>query len=58
MASQSPLTLAVAAAPHPGDLRTQQRLGKKTTITVGALPIPDPVSLYIANAKGFFKKRA
>ncbi|MFB4265730.1 ABC transporter substrate-binding protein [Nonomuraea sp. GTA35] len=29
---------------------------EKTTITVGALPIPDPVSLYIANAKGFFKE--
>jgi NitT/TauT family transport system substrate-binding protein len=29
---------------------------EKTTIKVGALPIPDPVSLYIANAKGFFKE--
>ncbi|AQZ66072.1 putative extracellular solute-binding protein [[Actinomadura] parvosata subsp. kistnae] len=29
---------------------------EKTNITVGALPIPDPVSLYIANAKGFFKE--
>ncbi|MEV0617897.1 ABC transporter substrate-binding protein [Nonomuraea sp. NPDC050404] len=29
---------------------------EKTTIKVGALPIPDPVSLYIANTKGFFKE--
>ncbi|MEV4169588.1 ABC transporter substrate-binding protein [Nonomuraea sp. NPDC049709] len=29
---------------------------EKTTIKVGALPIPDPVALYIANAKGFFKE--
>ncbi|GAA3593621.1 ABC transporter substrate-binding protein [Nonomuraea rosea] len=29
---------------------------EKTTIKVGALPIPDPVSVYIANAKGFFKE--
>ncbi|WP_043636753.1 ABC transporter substrate-binding protein [Nonomuraea candida] len=29
---------------------------EKTTIKVGALPIPDPVSLYIANAKGYFKE--
>ncbi|MBF8190441.1 ABC transporter substrate-binding protein [Nonomuraea sp. K274] len=29
---------------------------EKTTIKVGALPIPDPVSLYIAQAKGFFKE--
>ncbi|MEU7830047.1 MULTISPECIES: ABC transporter substrate-binding protein [unclassified Nonomuraea] len=29
---------------------------EKTTIKVGALPIPDAVSLYIANAKGFFKE--
>ncbi|MDA0635395.1 ABC transporter substrate-binding protein [Nonomuraea sp. MCN248] len=29
---------------------------EKTTIKVGALPIPDSVSLYIANAKGFFKE--
>ncbi|GAA3470937.1 ABC transporter substrate-binding protein [Nonomuraea roseola] len=28
---------------------------EKTTIKVGALPIPDPAALYIANAKGFFK---
>jgi NitT/TauT family transport system substrate-binding protein len=28
---------------------------EKTTIKVGALPIPDAVSLYIANAKNFFK---
>ncbi|MFD1540737.1 ABC transporter substrate-binding protein [Nonomuraea guangzhouensis] len=29
---------------------------EKTVIKVGALPIPDAVSLYIANAKGFFKE--
>jgi len=29
---------------------------EKTTIKVGALPIPDPVSLYVANEKGFFKE--
>ncbi|HLU72022.1 MAG TPA: ABC transporter substrate-binding protein [Nonomuraea sp.] len=29
---------------------------EKTTIKVGALPIPDPVALYIANEKGFFKE--
>ncbi|MFC5817348.1 ABC transporter substrate-binding protein [Nonomuraea harbinensis] len=29
---------------------------EKTTIKVGALPIPDSVSLYIANAKGYFKE--
>ncbi|MEV0378900.1 ABC transporter substrate-binding protein [Nonomuraea sp. NPDC050643] len=29
---------------------------EKTTIKVGALPIPDPAALYIANAKGFFKE--
>ncbi|MEU7898510.1 ABC transporter substrate-binding protein [Nonomuraea sp. NPDC049152] len=28
---------------------------EKTSIKVGALPIPDPAALYIANAKGFFK---
>jgi NitT/TauT family transport system substrate-binding protein len=28
---------------------------EKTTIKVGALPVPDVVGLYIANAKGFFK---
>ncbi|KAB8197971.1 PhnD/SsuA/transferrin family substrate-binding protein [Nonomuraea phyllanthi] len=28
---------------------------EKTTIKVGALPIPDPVSLYIAKAKGYFE---
>jgi NitT/TauT family transport system substrate-binding protein len=29
---------------------------EKTSIKVGVLPIPDPVSLYIANAKNFFKE--
>ncbi|MBT2224953.1 ABC transporter substrate-binding protein [Nonomuraea sp. NEAU-A123] len=29
---------------------------EKTVITVGALPIPDSASIYIANAKGFFKE--
>ena len=29
---------------------------EKASIKVGALPIPDAVSLYIANAKGFFKE--
>ncbi|MFI6319583.1 ABC transporter substrate-binding protein [Nonomuraea sp. NPDC050556] len=29
---------------------------EKTTIKVGALPIPDPAPLYIASAKGFFKE--
>ncbi|SDJ65896.1 ABC transporter substrate-binding protein [Nonomuraea jiangxiensis] len=29
---------------------------EKATIKVGALPIPDPVALYIAQAKGFFKQ--
>jgi NitT/TauT family transport system substrate-binding protein len=29
---------------------------EKTTIKVGALPIPDVVALHIANAKGFFKE--
>lgn len=29
---------------------------EKTTIKVGVLPVPDPVALYIANAKGFFKE--
>ncbi|MEQ4724057.1 ABC transporter substrate-binding protein [Nonomuraea sp. B19D2] len=28
---------------------------EKTTIKVGALPIPDPVALYIAKAKGYFQ---
>ncbi|MFC4009072.1 ABC transporter substrate-binding protein [Nonomuraea purpurea] len=28
---------------------------EKTTIKVGAMPVPDPVSLHIAIAKGFFK---
>jgi NitT/TauT family transport system substrate-binding protein len=29
---------------------------EKTTIKVGVLPIPDPVALFIANKKGFFKE--
>ncbi|TDD47429.1 ABC transporter substrate-binding protein [Nonomuraea terrae] len=29
---------------------------EKTTIRVGALPVPDPVALYIAQAKGFFEE--
>ncbi|MGW0811424.1 ABC transporter substrate-binding protein [Nonomuraea sp. NPDC002799] len=29
---------------------------EKTTIKVGHLPVPDPVALYIANTKGFFKE--
>ncbi|MFG6194776.1 ABC transporter substrate-binding protein [Nonomuraea sp. JJY05] len=29
---------------------------EKATIKVGALPIPDPVALYIAQVKGFFKE--
>ncbi|WP_326629298.1 ABC transporter substrate-binding protein [Nonomuraea fuscirosea] len=28
---------------------------EKTTIKVGALPVPDPAALYIAQAKGFFQ---
>ncbi|MGC5012622.1 ABC transporter substrate-binding protein [Streptosporangium sp. DT93] len=28
---------------------------EKTSLTIGALPIPDSASLYIANARGFFK---
>ncbi|MEV1171366.1 ABC transporter substrate-binding protein [Nonomuraea sp. NPDC049784] len=39
----------------PSDSSANSKGLEKTSIKVGALPIPDAVSLYIANAKGFFK---
>ncbi|WP_433438963.1 ABC transporter substrate-binding protein [Nonomuraea sp. CA-141351] len=40
----------------PSDSSANSKGLEKTSIKVGALPIPDAVSLYIANAKGFFKE--
>ncbi|MEV4114885.1 ABC transporter substrate-binding protein [Nonomuraea sp. NPDC049695] len=40
----------------PADSSADSKGLEKTTIKVGALPVPDAVSLYLANAKGFFKE--
>ncbi|MEV0825621.1 ABC transporter substrate-binding protein [Nonomuraea rubra] len=50
------LTLAGCGSSGTPETSANSNGLEKTTITVGALPIPDPVSLYIANAKGFFKE--
>ncbi|GAA4910619.1 NitT/TauT family transport system substrate-binding protein [Nonomuraea thailandensis] len=50
------LTLAGCGGSDTPETSANSNGLEKTTITVGALPIPDPVSLYIANAKGFFKE--
>lgn len=53
------LALALSGCSGGGDSPTPTAAGgtglEKTTIKVGALPIPDPAALYIAQAKGFFK---
>ncbi|MGW0477710.1 ABC transporter substrate-binding protein [Nonomuraea sp. NPDC003214] len=50
------LTLAGCGAGEEAGTTSANGSGlEKTTIKVGVLPIPDPVSVYIANAKGFFK---
>ncbi|MFG2073519.1 ABC transporter substrate-binding protein [Nonomuraea maritima] len=55
------MTVALALSGCGGSDNTATTAGngsglEKTTIKVGALPVPDPVSLYIANEKGFFKE--
>ncbi|SDM35976.1 NitT/TauT family transport system substrate-binding protein [Nonomuraea maritima] len=55
------VTVALALSGCGGSDNTATTAGngsglEKTTIKVGALPVPDPVSLYIANEKGFFKE--
>ncbi|MEV4286463.1 ABC transporter substrate-binding protein [Nonomuraea bangladeshensis] len=51
------LTLAGCGGSDDGGTTSANSKGlEKTTIKVGALPIPDPVSVYIAQAKGFFKE--
>ncbi|MGI5269713.1 ABC transporter substrate-binding protein [Nonomuraea sp. CA-218870] len=47
---------ACGSGGEPADTTANTGGLEKTTIKVGALPIPDSVSLYIANAKGFFKE--
>ncbi|SDG57621.1 NitT/TauT family transport system substrate-binding protein [Sinosporangium album] len=53
------LTLALTACSGSGEVSAGQASGnglEKTTLKVGALPIPDPAALFIAKAKGFFKE--
>ncbi|WP_084961393.1 ABC transporter substrate-binding protein [Thermoactinospora rubra] len=53
-------SLLLAACGGGDDTGTSATSGsgklEKTTIKVGALPIPDPAALYVANKKGFFKE--
>ncbi|GGS94193.1 ABC transporter substrate-binding protein [Nonomuraea spiralis] len=53
------LALTLAGCGGGGETANTSAGGKgleKTTIKVGALPVPDAVSVYLANAKGFFKE--
>ncbi|WP_345397960.1 ABC transporter substrate-binding protein [Nonomuraea salmonea] len=51
------LTLAgCGGSDDPGTTSADSGGLEKTTIKVGALPVPDPVALYVANEKGYFKE--
>ncbi|WP_250574944.1 ABC transporter substrate-binding protein [Nonomuraea sediminis] len=47
---------ACSGSNEPSNSSANSKGLEKATIKVGALPIPDSVALYIANAKGYFKE--